>query len=118
MVSSVSVTLAIALTTTTGFCGRRPWTIAATRSMALASSTEVPPNFMTIMGGASWTKEWSDGWRWTILLRRCSRDPSLRLKNGYAQDDAIGYEAENRPTASPEHRIQLSKRSSQVALRF
>jgi len=54
---------------------------------------------MTIMGGASWTKEWSDGWRWTILLRRYSRDPSLRLKNGYAQDDAIGCEAENNPAA-------------------
>ena len=52
MVSSVSVTLAMALTTTTGFCGRRPLTMDATRSMALASSTEVPPNFMTIMGGS------------------------------------------------------------------
>ena len=31
-----------------------PATMEATRSMALASSTEVPPNFMTIMGGGSW----------------------------------------------------------------
>src|SRR5579863_2194666 len=53
MVSSVSVTLAIALTTTTGFCGSRSFTIAATRSMARASSTEVPPNFITIIG-VSW----------------------------------------------------------------
>src|SRR5581483_8942716 len=52
MVRSVSVTLAMALTTTIGCCAWRPWTIEATRSMALASSTEVPPNFMTIMGGA------------------------------------------------------------------
>src|SRR5579863_4390982 len=53
MVSSVSVTLAMALTTTTGFCDSRSLTIAATRSMARASSTEVPPNFMTIIGGIS-----------------------------------------------------------------
>jgi hypothetical protein len=53
MVSKVSVTLAMALTTTTGFCANRPSTMAATRSMALLSSTEVPPNFMTIMGVAS-----------------------------------------------------------------
>src|SRR5436190_17694560 len=53
MVSRVSVTLAMALTTTTGFCARRPSTMEATQSMALASSTEVPPNFMTIMGGTS-----------------------------------------------------------------
>src|SRR5919197_3685257 len=39
----------MALTTTTGFWGRRPLTISAARSMALASSTEVPPNFMTSM---------------------------------------------------------------------
>src|SRR5258708_34938678 len=54
MVSSVSVTLAMALTTTTGPCCRRPLTMAATRSIARASSTEVPPNFMTIIGVASW----------------------------------------------------------------
>src|SRR5260370_35200766 len=54
MVSSVSVTLAMALTTTTGFCGRRPLTIAATRSMARAASTEVPPNFKTIIGVTRW----------------------------------------------------------------
>ena len=53
MVSSVSVTRAMALTTTTGFCGTRSLTIAATRSMALASSTEVPPNFITIIGVTS-----------------------------------------------------------------
>jgi hypothetical protein len=42
--------LAIALTTTTGFLAARPLTIDAVRSIALASSTEVPPNFITIMG--------------------------------------------------------------------
>src|SRR4051812_11510919 len=39
----------MALTTTTGDCGSRSRTIAAARSIAAASSTEVPPNFMTIM---------------------------------------------------------------------
>ncbi len=48
--SNWSVTLAMALTTTTGFCALRPLTIVAARSMALASCTEVPPNFMTIIG--------------------------------------------------------------------
>src|SRR5271170_108531 len=38
----------MALTTTKGRSGRRDFTMLATRSMALASSTEVPPNFMTI----------------------------------------------------------------------
>src|SRR5215831_922443 len=46
---SWSVILASALTTTTGRSGRRSRTMAATRSMACASCTEVPPNFMTIM---------------------------------------------------------------------
>src|SRR5579883_2735313 len=40
----------MALTTTTGRLAERPLTMAAVRSMARASSTEVPPNFMTIMG--------------------------------------------------------------------
>src|ERR1022692_57890 len=61
MVSSVSVTLAMALTTTTGFCCRRSFTIAATRSMARASSTEVPPNFITIIGVTSWQSYGSAG---------------------------------------------------------
>ncbi len=34
-----------------GLLRQAPLTMEATRSMALASSTEVPPNFMTIMGG-------------------------------------------------------------------
>ena len=47
--SNWSVTLAIALTTTTGClpCATRPATMAAVRPMAAGSSTEVPPNFMT-----------------------------------------------------------------------
>src|SRR3954469_1786068 len=47
--TSWSVTLAIALTTTTSFCARRDSTILAARAMAAASSTEVPPNLMTII---------------------------------------------------------------------
>src|SRR4051812_27031266 len=46
---SWSVTFAIALTTMTGFSARRDSTILAARVMAAASSTEVPPNFMTII---------------------------------------------------------------------
>src|SRR5271169_3445893 len=48
MASNWSVTFAMALTTTNGRSGRRPFTMLATRSMAVASSTEVPPNFITI----------------------------------------------------------------------
>src|SRR5580692_445436 len=53
MASSLLVVLPIADTTTTGFRSTRALTIPATRSMAMADSTEVPPNFMTIMGGRS-----------------------------------------------------------------
>jgi hypothetical protein len=42
------VVLPIADTTTIGFWAARVLTIAATRSIALADSTELPPNFMTI----------------------------------------------------------------------
>jgi hypothetical protein len=49
MVTSWSVTLAMALTTTSGDPSNRLATILATRSMASALSTEVPPNFITIM---------------------------------------------------------------------
>ena len=47
--ASWSVTLAMALTTTTGCLpmATRPATMAAVRSMAAGSSTEVPPNFIT-----------------------------------------------------------------------
>src|SRR5208337_4645235 len=46
---SWSVTLARALTTTTGCLpmATRPATMAAVRLMAAGSSTDVPPNFMT-----------------------------------------------------------------------
>src|SRR5579862_5673249 len=92
MVSRVSVTLAIALTTTTGCWDWRPWTMEATRSMALASSTEVPPNFMTIIGGAPSTQ--GSGCRArdphsTRSLRSLAQGRlRLRLKTGSAQDDA------------------------------
>ena len=49
MASNWSVTFAMALTTTNGRSGSRDFTMLATRSMAVASSTEVPPNFITIM---------------------------------------------------------------------
>src|SRR5689334_2319220 len=49
---SWSVTFAIALTTTTGSSRRRPLTICAARSIAAASCTDVPPNFITIMGSS------------------------------------------------------------------
>src|SRR5438270_4670626 len=39
----------MALTMTTGDCGKRSRTIATARSIAAASSTEVPPNFITII---------------------------------------------------------------------
>jgi hypothetical protein len=47
--SSWSVTLAMALTTTTGCLpsATRPATMAAVRPMAAGSSTDVPPNFIT-----------------------------------------------------------------------
>src|ERR1035437_4822906 len=48
MASNWSVTLAMALTTTKGRSGKRAFTMAATLAMAAASSTDVPPNFMTI----------------------------------------------------------------------
>src|ERR1017187_8772199 len=48
MASNWSVTLAMALTTTKGRSGKRVFTMDATRSMAAASSMDVPPNFMTI----------------------------------------------------------------------
>src|SRR5215472_9823252 len=50
MARSWSVILARALTTATGRSLCRSRTMAATRSMAFASCTEVPPNFITIMG--------------------------------------------------------------------
>src|SRR5690349_17590122 len=56
MARSWSVILANALTTTTGRSGRRSRTMAATRSMLWASCTEVPPNFITIIGITSTTE--------------------------------------------------------------
>src|SRR3954454_4284672 len=50
MPSSVSVTLDIALTTTNGRSFSRDLTMLIAREIAAASCTEVPPNFMTIIG--------------------------------------------------------------------
>src|SRR5579872_6530568 len=47
---SLLVVFPMADTTTTGLRSTRALTIPATRSMAAADSTEVPPNFITIMG--------------------------------------------------------------------
>src|SRR5437868_9287627 len=49
MARSLLVVLPIADTTTIGWRWTRALTIVATRSMAAADSTEVPPNFITIM---------------------------------------------------------------------
>src|SRR5271165_1351314 len=64
MASNWSVTLAMALTTTNGRSDRRAFTMLATRSIAVASSTEVPPNFMTITAappgldvGGRWSRQ-------------------------------------------------------------
>src|SRR5579862_3233168 len=53
MASSWSVTFAIALTTTAGFCVRRLFTIVAARSIAIESCTEVPPNFITLIAACT-----------------------------------------------------------------
>src|SRR5947209_9506621 len=50
MPSSVSVTFDIALTTTNGRSFSRDFTMLMAREMAAASCTEVPPNFITIIG--------------------------------------------------------------------
>src|SRR5438067_2453142 len=49
MARSLLVVLPIADTTTIGLRSARAFTMAATRSMAAADSTELPPNFITIM---------------------------------------------------------------------
>src|ERR1700676_2336067 len=91
----------MALTTTTGFCGRRPSTMEATRSMAFASSTEVPPNFITIMSETSCGK-------W---LEEAEADPSIAARGG-------GWDA--RATAAPTAALHARRHcsSSQVALGF
>src|ERR1700722_4011465 len=91
MVRSVSVTLAMALTTTTGLCGRRALTIAATRSMARASSTEVPPNFMTIIGVTS--RRNCGGAAQVSFLGSCEVAPGLEqfgIQHGRAGGSANG----------------------------
>src|SRR2546423_1181247 len=50
MASSLFVVFPMAETTTIGFRSTRARTIDATRSMAAADSTDVPPNFITIIG--------------------------------------------------------------------
>src|SRR5512143_2294657 len=49
MASSLLVVLPMAETTTTGRRASRAFTMDATRSRAAADSTDVPPNFMTII---------------------------------------------------------------------
>src|SRR6185312_13878553 len=50
----------MALTTTTGLLPVRPFTISAAREIAVASSTDVPPNFITIIGKGSPAKMWNE----------------------------------------------------------
>src|SRR5271165_1537377 len=57
MASSLLVVLPMAETTTTGWRSWRCLTMAATRSMAAADSSELPPNFMTIMRGHSFQEK-------------------------------------------------------------
>src|SRR5881394_1786748 len=54
MARSWSVTPAMALTITTGRYASRLRMISPARRIAAASSTEVPPNFMTIIPWVSW----------------------------------------------------------------
>src|SRR5208282_3959977 len=65
----------MALITTNGRSGRRPFTMLATRSIAVASSTEVPPNFMTITSapGAPNERRFYRGHRQTTHLRLLGR---------------------------------------------
>src|ERR1035438_4473484 len=49
MASSLLVVLPMAETTTTGWRSRRSLTMPETRAIAASDSTDVPPNFMTIM---------------------------------------------------------------------
>src|SRR5215467_13664777 len=85
MASSVSVTLAIALTTTMGRSTERPLTIPAIRSIAVESSTDVPPNFMTITASPS-----------SIVqeVRRSSLQIALHLEEFGIQQGSAGCAAD------------------------
>src|SRR5271165_4638054 len=86
MASNWSVTFAMALTTTNGRSEIRPFTMLATRSMAVASSTEVPPNFMTITAAPGVPNErrlcarWGGGSSSKNVGGRPSRQVALRLE--------------------------------------
>src|SRR5271157_1151206 len=86
MASNWSVTLAMALTTTNGRSGKRDFTMLATRSMAVASSTDVPPNFMTITAASGSPNErrfcarWGGGPPPQDVAGRGSRKIALRLE--------------------------------------
>src|SRR5271166_2206415 len=103
MASNWSVTLAMALTTTNGCSDRRAFTMLATRSIAVASSTEVPPNFMTITDappgldvGGRWSRQ--------IALRleefsveqrrsRCAADSVVREHSELVVQNAAGTQS-------------------------
>src|ERR1700685_3060013 len=67
----------MALTTTTGFCGSRPLTISAARSIALASCTEVPPNFMTIIGSGTSAADERDQTSHFCRIGTCCSSPQV-----------------------------------------
>src|SRR6266567_8460368 len=53
-----------------------------------------------------------------LLRKRCAPDPSLRLKNGCAQDDALDLGDVEIGAAAGKQCSRLSARSSQVAFGF
>src|SRR6516164_3326554 len=85
MASSVSVTLDIALTTTNGRSASRAWTIPAIRSIAGESSTDVPPNFMTITASPPPMIE---------EVRRSSRQVALHFEEFGIQEGCAGRAAD------------------------
>src|SRR5690349_15944362 len=73
MASSLLVVLPMAETTTTGLRAAPALTMDATRSMAAADSTEVPPNFITIIGAP---------WRLCPLVQHSFRVHQLGVQDG------------------------------------
>src|SRR5271169_937048 len=106
MASNWFVTFAMALTTTNGRSGKRDVTMLATRSMAVASSTEVPPNFMTITAAPHWSDVGGRGSR-QIALRleefgveqrcsRCTADGVVGEHGELVVQNAAGTQASDR----------------------
>src|SRR5579864_9056602 len=79
MASSLLVVLPMAETTTTGLRAALALTMDATRSMAAADSTEVPPNFITIIAAP---------WRLCPSVQHSLRVHELGVQNGGAGGSA------------------------------